>query len=68
MVNRTGTAIQKELTQNLVATTQTISEVEKANYEFEKNNRESNDYRYQIQGQMDEIEHLMRMLNFEIKQ
>jgi len=68
MVNRDGLAIQKELTMNLVATTQTITEVEKANYEFDQSVAENNDYRYQLSGQINEIDHLMRMLNCEIYQ
>ena len=68
MVNRDGLAIQKELTMNLVASTQTITEVEKANFEFDQSVTENNEYRYQLSGQINEIDHLMRMLNCEISQ
>ena len=40
--------IQKELTNNLVATTQTITEVEKANYEFDQSVAEKNNYRHHL--------------------
>ena len=68
LVNTTGTSIQKELTRNLVETTQTITEVEKANFEFDQKVSESNNYRHQITGQINEIDYLMRLLNFEINQ
>ena len=68
LVNTTGTSIQKELTRNLVETTQTITEVEKANFEFDQTVSESNNYRHQITGQINEIDYLMRLLNFEINQ
>ena len=67
-MNTTGTSIQKELTRNLVETTQTITEVEKANFEFDQTVSESNNYRHQITGQINEIDYLMRLLNFEINQ
>jgi len=53
---------------NLAATTQTITEVEKANYEFDVTMADQNAFRYQLFDQVSEIEHLMRLLNFELAQ
>ena len=68
LVNQEGTAIEKQLKRNLVATTLTITDVEKANYEFDQTNAENSNYRHQITKQINDIEYLMRMLNNEISQ
>ena len=49
-----------------MATTQTITEVEKANYEFDQTVAEQNELSYMLRGQMGEIEQLMRMLQSEV--
>ena len=49
-----------------MATTQTITEVEKANYEFDQTVAEQNELSYMLRGQIGEIEQLMRMLQSEV--
>ena len=52
----------------MVATTQTITEVEKANYQFDQTVAEQDEFRQQLTSQINEIEYLMKMLQHEVAQ
>jgi hypothetical protein len=66
LVNNEGTIIQKNLVTNLVGTTETITAIEKENHSFAKKVEEQNSYKQNISRQIHEIEHLMRLLNYEV--
>ena len=60
--------IKSNLITNLVTTTETITKVEKENFGFIRDLEEKNTYKHNIRSQINEIQHLMRLLNLEVSQ
>ena len=67
MQNEAG-GIQRHLISNLVSTSETVTKLEKENFSFVKDLEEKNAYKHNIKGQINEIQHLIRILNYEISQ